>query len=76
MEPCLLSVYVVESDTPVFSPGLGIESIMIWANDSTSLKPLFTHIKMEVIVGLSWWSSGKESSLQCRGCVLDPWSGS
>ena len=25
--------------------------------------------------GLPWWSSGKESALQCRGRGFDPWSG-
>ena len=25
--------------------------------------------------GLPWWSSGQESSLQCRGHRIDPWSG-
>ena len=25
--------------------------------------------------GLPWWSSGKESVLQCRGHRFDPWSG-
>ena len=42
----------MESNTPVFNTGLGIESIMIWANDLTSLGPLFTHVKKEVIVVL------------------------
>ena len=27
------------------------------------------------IFGLSWWSSGEESDLQCRGQRFDPWSG-
>ena len=26
-------------------------------------------------LGLPWWSSGKESALQCRGRGFDPWSG-
>ena len=25
--------------------------------------------------GLPWWSSGKESALQCRGRRFNPWSG-
>ena len=25
--------------------------------------------------GLPWWSNGKESAFQCRGCGFDPWSG-
>ena len=37
---------------PVFSTGLGIESIMIWANGLTSLWPLFTRVKKEVITVL------------------------
>ena len=24
--------------------------------------------------GLPWWSSGKESACQCRGCGFNPWS--
>ena len=28
-----------------------------------------------IMRGLSWWSSGKESALQCRGRGFDPWSG-
>ena len=28
-----------------------------------------------MLEGLPWWSSGYESSLQCRGCRFDPWSG-
>jgi len=51
-ETCLLRVQIVESNMPVFNTGLGIESIMIWANDLTSLWPLFTHVKKEVIVVL------------------------
>ena len=27
------------------------------------------------VAGLPWWSSGKESAFQCRGCGFDPWSG-
>ena len=27
------------------------------------------------ILGLPWWSSGKESAFQCRGHGFDPWSG-
>ena len=26
-------------------------------------------------VGLFWWSSGKVSAFQCKGCGFDPWSG-
>ena len=37
---------------PVFSTGLGIESILIWANGLTSLWPLFTRVKKEVITVL------------------------
>ena len=25
--------------------------------------------------GLPWWSSGEESTCQCRGHEFDPWSG-
>ena len=25
--------------------------------------------------GHPWWSSGEESTLQCRGCRFDPWLG-
>ena len=25
--------------------------------------------------GIHWWSSGEESSLQCRGCEFNPWLG-
>ena len=25
-------------------------------------------------LGLPWWSSGEESTLQCRGCWFHPWS--
>ena len=28
------------------------------------------------LLGLPWWSSGKESALQCRGRRFNPWSGS
>ena len=31
--------------------------------------------KIVAMVGLPWWSSGKESALECRGHVFDPWSG-
>ena len=27
------------------------------------------------LLGLPWWSSGKESAFQCRGCGFNPWSG-
>ena len=33
------------------------------------------HFKICLNEGLPWWSSGKESALQCRGHGLDPWSG-
>ena len=32
-------------------------------------------IKRAWVMGLPWWSRGKESALQCRGCGFDPWSG-
>ena len=31
--------------------------------------------KKEEEEGLPWWSSGKESPFQCRGCGFDLWSG-
>ena len=27
------------------------------------------------VLGPSWWSTGKESTMQCKGHGLDPWSG-
>ena len=36
----------------------------------TDIKDLF-----KMSIGLPWWSSGKESALQCRGRGFDPWSG-
>lgn len=50
MGSCLLRTCVVEPDMPAFKPGFGIESIVIWSNDMTFLKPSFTYLKMEVIV--------------------------
>ena len=32
-------------------------------------------LKRGVEGGLSWWSSGKEFTFQCKGRGLDPWSG-
>lgn len=55
MVQCLLRAYIVESDMPVFIAGLGTESIMIWANALTSLKPSFFNVKMEVIVVSTSW---------------------
>ena len=31
-------------------------------------------LKKKIIRGLTWWSSGQESSLQFRGHMFDPWS--
>lgn len=46
MESCLLRTWVVVPDMPVFKPGFGIESIVLWANDVTYLKPSFAYVKM------------------------------
>lgn len=50
MGSCLLRTWVVEPDIPVFKPDFDIESIVIWANDVTSVKPSSTYVKMAVIV--------------------------
>lgn len=50
MGSCLLRTWVVEPNIPVFKPDFDIESIVIWANDVTSLKPSSTYVKMAVIV--------------------------
>ena len=36
---------------------------------------ILVDIKKNWFWGLPWWSSGKESALQCRGRRFDPWSG-
>ena len=39
-------------------------------------KYLFLRIFFQnvILLGLSWWLSGKESASQLRGCGFDPWS--
>ena len=32
-------------------------------------------LKCKTVQGLDWWSSGKESTYQCRGRGFNPWSG-
>ena len=36
------------------------------------LEPVCFSIR-QVINGLPWWFSGKESTCQCRRCMFDPW---
>ena len=36
---------------------------------------IYIYIYVNKTQGLPWWSSGKESTLQCRGYRFDPWSG-
>ena len=43
-------------------------------NHLRGLKNIRITMKIEV-KRLPWWSSGKESTLQCGGREFDPWSG-
>ena len=50
----------------------GILSFRLFNKNS----PLYTGKTIKKrYVGLPWWLSGKESTYQCRGHKLDPWSG-
>ena len=47
-----------------------------WAKYSRAVTMIVNKIKhLKIYQGLPWWSNGKESALQYRGCRFNPWVG-
>ena len=52
-----------------------VQTHVHWISDAIQPShPLSSPYLRKIVLGLPWWSSGKESTFQCRGCGFNPWS--
>ena len=75
---CLTLCHPMDCSTPGF-PVLHrlpefVQTRVRWVSDAiqTSHPLSLPHLR-KIVLGLPWWSSGKESTFKCRGCGFNPW---
>ena len=75
---CLTLCHPMDCSTPGF-PVLHrlpefVQTRVRWVSDDIQTShPLSSPHLRKIVLGLPWWSSGKESTFKCRGCGFNPW---